>query len=274
SHHQRPARGSSPGAMAREHGALSIVDAVTSLAGIPLEVDAWGVDAIYSGSQKCLSAPPGISPVSFNARALDAIHRRRAKPPSWFLDLRLVMDYWGDGRRSYHHTAPVNAIYALHEALLAVKREGLENAWARHRRMHHALRAGVEAINLAFLVEEEYRLPQLNAIKVPAGIDQAQVRATLLRDHHLEIGAGLGALSGAVWRIGLMGHACSERNVLLCLDALEQALLVQDHRCDRGAAVDAAERSLRESEGSQASQDSQSSNASQTSQTSNPPRAA
>lgn len=216
--------------LARSHGALSIVDAVTSLAGVPLEVDEWGIDAIYSGSQKCLSVPPGISPVSFSARALEAIERRRTKAPSWFLDLSLVMNYWnsgGGGARTYHHTAPVNAIYALHEALLALKREGLENCWARHRQLHLRLRDGLQALGIEYLVDEPYRLPQLNAVLVPQGIDEAQVRRHLLENHNLEIGAGLGPLSGRIWRIGLMGHACNEKNVQLCLTALEEALAAQ-----------------------------------------------
>ena len=229
-------------ALAREHGALTIVDAVTSLAGIPLEVDAWGIDAVYSGTQKCMSAPPGLSPVSFSERALEVVNRRRSKVPSWFLDLSLVMGYWGgEGGRSYHHTAPVNAIYALHQALLEVKREGLENIWARHLQLHHALRCGLEVMGLEYLVAEACRLPQLNAVKVPHGIDEARVRQQLLDDHNLEIGAGLGPLSGKIWRIGLMGYTCSMKNVLLCLNALEEALTTQGYQCERGAAVRAAE---------------------------------
>ncbi|MGR3984582.1 MAG: alanine--glyoxylate aminotransferase family protein [Gammaproteobacteria bacterium] len=214
--------------IARRHGALSIVDAVTSLAGIPLEVDNWGIDAIYSGTQKCLSAPPGLSPVSFNARAVAKLHKRRARVPSWFLDLNLVMGYWsGEGGRSYHHTAPVNAIYALHEALVALANEGLENSWARHRRLHETLRDGLHALGLEFLVAAPHRLPQLNAVRVPDGVDEARLRAQLLAEHNLEIGAGLGPLAGKIWRIGLMGHACREDNVRLCLRAMEDALRAQ-----------------------------------------------
>ena len=228
-------------ALAREHDALSIVDAVTSLAGIELAVDQWGIDAIYSGTQKCLSAPPGLSPISFSSRALNVIANRKSKVPSWFLDLSLVMNYWNDnGGRSYHHTAPVNSIYALHQALLEVQHEGLENRWARHWRIHHALGCGLERLRLEFLVEESSRLPQLNAVRVPHGINEARVRAQLLREHNLEIGSGLGVLSGKIWRIGLMGYACSEDNIFLCLAALEQSLAEQGYECSRGAAVDAA----------------------------------
>ena len=214
--------------IARGHGALNIVDAVTSLGGVPLEVDAWEIDAVYSGTQKCLSAPPGLSPVSFGARALEKISKRRARVQSWFLDVNLVMDYWsGDGGRSYHHTAPVNAIYALHEALRLLADEGLENSWVRHSRLHKKLRDGLQALGLEFLVAEPHRLPQLNAVRVPDGVDEARVRAKLLADYHLEIGAGLGPLAGKIWRIGLMGHACCEENVALCLRALEDALREQ-----------------------------------------------
>lgn len=219
-------------ALAREHDALTIVDAVTSLAGIPLEVDEWGIDAIYSGTQKCLSVPPGLSPISFNERAIDVLNNRRSKVPSWFLDLSLVMNYWSDeGSRSYHHTAPVNAIYALHQGLLEVHSEGLENSWARHQRLHERLRDGLEGLGLEYLVDEAYRLPQLNAIKVPEGIDEARVRAELLAEYDLEIGAGLGPLSGKIWRIGLMGYGCSEENVTLCLGALGDVLGRQGHGC-------------------------------------------
>ncbi len=215
-------------ALAREHGALSIVDAVTSLAGIDLQVHGWGIDAIYSGTQKCLSAPPGLSPISFSARAVETLQQRRSKVPSWFLDLNLVMGYWGDGGgRSYHHTAPVNALYALHQALLDLRGEGLAQSWARHRRLHDDLREGLEALGLEFLVDEAHRLPQLNAVKIPPGIDEAQVRRHLLDEHNLEIGAGLGPLAGKIWRIGLMGHACSEANVQKCLAALGEALEAQ-----------------------------------------------
>ncbi len=227
--------------LAHQHDCLVIVDAVTSLGGIPVLVDEWGIDAIYSGTQKCLSCTPGLSPVSFNERALERIRRRESPVQSWFLDLNLVMAYWGgDGRRAYHHTAPINTLYALHEALVMLREEDLGNAWRRHEQHHQALRAGLEAMGLSFVVDEGHRLPQLNAIAIPDGIDDATVRAQLLADYDLEIGAGLGAMAGKVWRIGLMGHACNGRNVLLCLSALEDVLSGLGARIERGVALDAA----------------------------------
>ena len=212
--------------IARKHDCLTIVDAVTSLGGTPLLVDEWGIDAIYSGTQKCLSCTPGLSPVSFSERAVAAIKARKTRVQSWFLDLNLVMGYWGSGqaKRAYHHTAPINALYGLHEALVMLEEEGLENAWARHARNHQALRAGIEAMGLSFLVDEANRLPQLNAVVIPEGVDEAAVRARLLSEFDLEIGAGLGALAGKVWRIGLMGHASNMKNVMYCLGALESIL--------------------------------------------------
>ncbi|WP_246480027.1 pyridoxal-phosphate-dependent aminotransferase family protein [Motiliproteus sediminis] len=228
-------------ALATRHGALSIVDAVTSLGGIELDVDGWGIDAVYSGTQKCLSCPPGISPVSFSERAVAAVKSRKASVPSWFLDKNLVMGYWGGGvKRAYHHTAPVNALYALHEALVVLQEEGLEQAWARHLRNHEGLRAGLEAMGLSLLVEPEYRLPQLNTVVVPDGVDEAAVRSQLLNRNSIEIGAGLGSLAGKVWRIGQMGHASNPRNILHCLGALESALAAQGFAMDRGVAVAAA----------------------------------
>ncbi len=211
--------------LAHTHGAMVIVDAVTSLAGSPLEVDAWDIDAIYSGSQKCLSCLPGLSPVSFSDRAVDRIKNRTTKVQSWFMDLNLVMGYWNsDGARSYHHTAPVNSLYALHESLLILHEEGLENAWARHNKNHELLKAGLADLGISFLVEEPYRLPQLNSVMIPEGVDEAAVRNRLLNEYNLEIGAGLGALAGKVWRIGLMGHTSREANVKLCLKALKESL--------------------------------------------------
>jgi alanine-glyoxylate transaminase/serine-glyoxylate transaminase/serine-pyruvate transaminase len=211
--------------IAHRQGALALVDAVTSLGGIPVKVDEWGIDAIYSGSQKCLSCPPGLSPVSFSERAVERIKARKTKVASWFLDLTLVMGYWGSGaKRTYHHTAPVNALYGLHEALLMLREEGLENAWARHEEQHRALRAGLEKLGFEYIGRDGARLPQLNAVKVPDGVDEARLRAMLLNDYNLEIGAGLGALAGKIVRIGLMGHACSNRNVLFCLSALGEAI--------------------------------------------------
>lgn len=227
--------------IAQAHQALTIVDAVTSMGGIELEVDAWGIDALYSGTQKCLSCPPGISPVTFSAKAVEAVKARKTPVPSWFLDTNLVMGYWGgSGKRAYHHTAPVNALYALHESLAILLNEGLDNAWARHALHHQALKAGLEAMGLEFLVEEAYRLPQLNSVKIPEGVDDAALRSALLEDYSLEIGAGLGALAGKVWRIGLMGASCNRRNVMLCLDALENTMRAQGVAVKAGAAEAAA----------------------------------
>jgi len=214
--------------LAHEHGCLVIMDAVTSLGGIPVEIDAWGVDAVYSGSQKCLSCTPGLSPVSFSPRAVERIRTRTHPVQSWFLDLNLVMGYWGGGaatpKRAYHHTAPINALYGLHESLVMLAEEGLEASWARHLRMHQALAAGLQGMGLEFIVAEPWRLPQLNAVRVPVGVDEAAVRQRLLHEFDLEIGGGLGSLAGKAWRIGLMGHAARPDNVRLCLEALGVAL--------------------------------------------------
>ncbi|MBO2643084.1 pyridoxal-phosphate-dependent aminotransferase family protein [Shewanella algae] len=212
-------------ALAREHGCLSIVDAVTSLGGVELRVDDWGIDAIYSGSQKCLSCVPGLSPVSFSPAAVAKLKARKSPVQSWFLDQSLVMGYWsGDGKRSYHHTAPVNVLYSLHEALRLLAEEGLENAWQRHRDMHLLLRQGLESMGLEFVVAEQSRLPQLNAVYIPQGVDDGAVRKQLLDNYNLEIGAGLGALAGKAWRIGLMGYGARRENVALCLRALAEVL--------------------------------------------------
>ncbi len=227
--------------IAQDNNALSIVDAVTSLGGVELDVDGWGIDAIYSGTQKCLSCPPGISPVSFSDKAVDVVKNRKTPVPSWFLDTNLVMGYWGGGgKRAYHHTAPVNSLYALHESLVMLEEEGLENAWARHQKHHLALRAGLEAMGIGFLVDEADRLPQLNSVYIPEGVDDAAVRAALLKNYNLEIGAGLGALAGKVWRIGLMGSAATQRNVMLCLDALENTLAGMNAPINTGVAAQAA----------------------------------
>lgn len=231
--------------IAHKHDCLTIVDAVTSLGGTPVLVGEWDIDAIYSGTQKCLSCTPGLSPVSFSERALEKIRNRSHKVQSWFLDLNLVMGYWGGaGKRAYHHTAPINALYGLHEALVILQEEGLENAWARHARHHQALRAGLEAMGIRFIVDEQHRLPQLNAVTIPDGVDDAAVRTTLLKDYSLEIGAGLGAMAGKVWRIGLMGHACNARNVYTCLNALDDVLGRMKAPIERGVAVAAAQHVL------------------------------
>ncbi len=234
--------------VARNNDALSIVDAVTSLGGIELRVDEWGIDAIYSGSQKCLSCTPGISPVSFSQRAVDVITRRKTKVQSWFLDTNLVMGYWGtDTKRAYHHTAPVNALYALHESLVMLQDEGLENAWDRHYNNHLALAAGLKAMGLSFNVDEEYRLPQLNSVSIPEGVDEAVVRSRLLNEFNLEIGAGLGTLAGKVWRIGLMGFSSRRENIMLCLSALESILGDMAANINKGVALSAAQSELNNS---------------------------
>ncbi len=232
-------------ALAYKHGCLTIVDAVTSLGGVALKVDAWGIDAIYSGTQKCLSCTPGLSPVSFSQRAQEKIKNRKTKVQSWFLDLNLVMGYWGGStKRAYHHTAPINALYGLHEGLVMLVEEGLENSWARHQKNHLALRAGLEAMGLQFVVPVAERLPQLNAITIPEGVDDAAVRTALLNDYQLEIGAGLGLMSGKAWRIGLMGYASNPRNVLICLGALDDVLGRMNAPIQRGVAVAAAHKVL------------------------------
>ncbi len=230
--------------LARQHGCLSIVDAVTSLGGTPVLADAWGADAIYSGSQKCLSCVPGLAPVTFGERAVERVKARKQKVPSWFMDLNLVLEYWNapGGKRTYHHTAPVNSLFALHESLVMLKEEGLENAWARHRLHHLALKAGLDVLGLKFLVREDARLPQLNAVHVPAGIDEAAVRKQLLERYDLEIGAGLGPLAGKVWRFGLMGYSARAENVKLCLGALAEVLSGMGCVADKDAALAAAQR--------------------------------
>ena len=227
--------------IAHEHDCLTIVDAVTSLGGSELRVDEWNIDAIYSGTQKCLSCTPGISPVSFSEAAINKIQNRKSKVQSWFMDLNLVMGYWGEGaQRSYHHTAPVNAVYAVHESLVILHEEGLENSWKRHADNHQALKAGIEAMGLGFFVDEAHRLPQLNAVTLPEGIDEVAVRKQLLERYNLEIGGGLGSMAGKIWRIGLMGYASNQQNVLTCLGALDAVLSSMNAKIDSGKAVDAA----------------------------------
>lgn len=228
-------------ALARQYDCLAVVDAVTSLAGIELKVDEWGIDAIYSGTQKCLSCVPGLSPVSFSERAAQIIRQRKTPVQSWFLDLNLVMGYWGgSAKRAYHHTAPVNSLYALHESLVIVQEEGLEQSWQRHAVNHRALVAGIESLGLSFVVDSACRLPQLNLVRFPETVDDAVVRSALLTDYSLEIGSGLGAFAGKVWRIGLMGFASSQANVYLCLSALGNVLRQQGLDVDPAAAVLAA----------------------------------
>ncbi len=226
--------------IAQQYGALTIVDAVTSLAGVPVLVDEWGADAVYSGSQKCLSCTPGLSPITFNERAIAAVKARTQKCQSWFLDLNLLLGYWGETTRTYHHTAPTNSLYALHESLLVLQQEGLEQSWARHRSNHEALKAGLAVLDIHYVVDEVARLPQLNAIHIPTGVDDKAVRAAMLQQHGIEIGAGLGALAGKIWRIGLMGYSSRVENVIACLGALEAVLVSQGYQCQQGRAVAAA----------------------------------
>lgn len=230
--------------LAHKHDCVTIVDTVTSLAGSELRVDDWGADAVYSGTQKCLSCTPGISPVTMSERTVEIIKNRKARVQSWFLDLNLVMGYWGSGKRAYHHTAPINALYALHESLVMLQQEGLENAWQRHMNNHLALRAGFEAMGLEFIVEEKYRLPQLNSVTIPQGVDEAQVRSRLLKEFNLEIGAGLGSLAGKVWRIGLMGYSSRAENIILCLSALEAVLGDSGADINTGVAIAAAQKQM------------------------------
>ena len=211
--------------IAQEHDALSLCDAVTSLGGSQLEVDDWGIDAIYSGTQKCLSCPPGLSPVSFGQRALVKLMSRKTPVRSWFMDFTLITAYWGSGaKRSYHHTAPVNALYGLHESLVLLHEEGLETSWSRHRKHHADLARGLEALGLEYLVPSSERLPQLNAVRLPEGINEEPLRRRLLEEHSLEIGAGLGEFAGKIWRIGLMGQSCSASHVERCLHAIGSVL--------------------------------------------------
>lgn len=232
-------------ALARANGALSVVDCVTSLGGVEVDAEGWGADVIYSGTQKCLSAPPGLSPFAVSRAARQAIAARTAACRTWLFDMGLLMGYWGgEGGRTYHHTAPVNALYGLHEALVILLEEGLAASHARHWRMHEALAAGVEAAGLTFLVAPAHRLPQLNTVRVPDGIDEAAVRARMLAKYSLEIGAGLGPLKGKIWRIGLMGASATPWHVRLVLTALTEALAAQNYPDVCRAALAAADATL------------------------------
>jgi alanine-glyoxylate transaminase / serine-glyoxylate transaminase / serine-pyruvate transaminase len=225
--------------LVHDAGALLLVDAVTSLGGVPVEVDAWEIDAIYSGSQKCLSCPPGLSPVSFSPRAMEVVLGRKSKVQSWYLDVSMLANYWGDNR-VYHHTGPINMTYGLYEALQVIHEEGLDQCIARHALNHRALKAGLTAIGVAYSAAEGHQLPMLNAVRVPKGVDDAAVRGALLQRFGVEIGAGLGAFKGQVWRIGLMGYGARPANVLFFLSALEQLLAEQGHPFDAGASIAAA----------------------------------
>jgi alanine-glyoxylate transaminase/serine-glyoxylate transaminase/serine-pyruvate transaminase len=210
--------------LTHEAGALLLLDVVTSLGGCPVRIDEWAVDAVYGGTQKCLSCPPGLSPVSLSEKAMEAVKGRQDGVQSWYLDVNLLANYWGDGTRVYHHTAPISMNYALHESLRLVLEEGLENRWARHQANHDRLKAGLDEMGLQLTAQEGHRLWQLNAVGVPDGADEAGVRTALLNDHGIEVGAGLGPLQGKVWRVGLMGHSSSEENVDRFLAALKSLL--------------------------------------------------
>jgi alanine-glyoxylate transaminase/serine-glyoxylate transaminase/serine-pyruvate transaminase len=227
------------GKIAHDNGALLLMDCVTSLGGIPVKLDEWAIDAAYSGTQKCLSCPPGLSPVSFSHRASDAIKSRKTKVQSWYLDMSMVERYWGD-ERFYHHTAPITMNYALREALRLVCEEGLEQRWARHMRNHRALKAGLLALGLEYAAQEGHQLPQLNAVRIPTGVEDLPVRKRLLADFGIEIGGGLGDFKGKAWRVGLMGHTSRSENVLAFLAALEQCLVKAGAAVKAGAGVAAA----------------------------------
>ena len=225
--------------IAHEAGALFLVDCVTSLGGINVPVDEMKIDAAYSGTQKCISCPPGLSPVSFSAAAIKALEQRKHPVVSWYLDFSMVRDYWGNERK-YHHTAPINMIYAIREALRIIAEEGLEARFARHRLNHRALVAGIEAMGLSMLVPEKERLPMLNAVRIPDGVNDLKVRKALLNDFTIEIGGGLGQFAGKVWRVGLMGHSCRRKNVFLFLSALEAVLKAEGFKAKPGAIEAAA----------------------------------
>jgi alanine-glyoxylate transaminase/serine-glyoxylate transaminase/serine-pyruvate transaminase len=227
------------GKLCRETDTLLLVDTVTSLGGLPVEVDGWGIDAVYSGTQKCLSCPPGAAPVSFSPRAVEVITRRKTKVQSWYLDMTMVMRYWGE-ERFYHHTAPITMMYALREALRLIHEEGLEPRFSRHLRNHRALKAGLAALGIGYAAAEGHQLPMLNAIKIPTGADDLKTRKALLAEFGIEIGGGLGDFKGKVWRVGLMGYSSRPNNVLLFLAALEQCLMAQGVKIKEGAGVAAA----------------------------------
>ena len=228
------------GKLCHDHGALLVADTVTSLGGLPVEVDAWGVDACYSGTQKCLSCPPGLAPLTLSPRALEAVKARRTKVQSWYLDAGMVADYWAEGKRVYHHTAPISMVYALRESLRLVLEEGLDARFARHLRHSAALMAGLAALGCEPQAQAGHRLPSLNCVKAPVGVDEAAVRKSLLADHSIEIGGGLGPLAGKVWRIGLMGESSRQENVLAVLAAIEQAMAKQGKAPRSGVSLAAA----------------------------------
>ncbi|MEX2114481.1 MAG: alanine--glyoxylate aminotransferase family protein [Pirellulales bacterium] len=225
--------------LVHDAGAMLLVDAVTSLGGVPVEVDRWGIDAIYSGTQKCLSCPPGLAPISFNQRAMDVILSRKTKVQSWYLDVTMLAKYWGQ-ERVYHHTAPINMTYGLYEALRLIHEEGLESCFARHMRNHLALKAGLAALGMEYTAQAGHQLPMLNAVRIPEGVDDGAIRGALLHRFGIEIGGGLGDFKGKVWRIGLMGYGSRANNVFVLLGALEQLLAEQKHKFEHGASIAAA----------------------------------
>ncbi|GIX07267.1 MAG: alanine--glyoxylate aminotransferase [Candidatus Poribacteria bacterium] len=228
------------GRLAREYEALYLVDTVTSIAGAPINVDAVGIDVCYAGTQKCLSCPPGLAPITFSDRAVQVIQNRKTKVQSWYLDMTMISRYWGS-ERVYHHTAPVSMIYGLREALRIVHEEGLEARFRRHRYHAAALAAGLEALGVSLAAQEGYRAPMLTLARIPEGVEDRAIRSRLLNEFQLEIGSGLGVFAGKMWRIGLMGESCRRSSVLICLDALEACLRDAGHAVAPGAGVAAAE---------------------------------
>lgn len=229
------------GKLCKENNMFFLVDAVTSLGGIPLKVDDWGIDACYSGTQKCLSCPPGLSPVTFSPKAVEKIMNRKTEVESWYLDLSMIQKYWTESDRAYHHTAPINAVYGLREALIILHEEGLESLHKRHKFHSDALLAGLKAIGINSYVKDNIRLPELNSVTIPDGVNEAEVRSILLNKYNLEIGAGLGPLAGKIWRIGLMGQSSCERNVIYLLSSIEQILFGMGKLNSCGNAVKAAQ---------------------------------
>ena len=228
------------GELCRRDDRLFLVDCVTSLGGERFEADEWNIDVAYSGTQKCLSCPPGLAPVTFSERAVDKLKSRQTKVVSWYLDLSMIEKYWTDGERAYHHTAPISMNYALHEALCLVHEEGLEARWERHRHNSAALVAGLEALGFSLFAQQGHRLPMLNAVWIPEGVDDAGFRKALLEDYDIEIGGGLGEVAGKIWRIGLMGETSSRENIMTFLGALEALLKESGCLETPGAGLEAA----------------------------------
>ena len=229
--------------LTKQYDALFLVDTVTSLAGHDVAIDKWGIDICYSGTQKCISVPPGLAPFTANEKAIALLKARKKKVDSWYLDLSMLSDYWATGRL-YHHTAPINMVYALHEALNVIFEEGLEARLARHSRLGKALHAGIRAMGLELHAQEGHRLNVLTSVRIPDGVNDAKIRGALLNDFNLEIGGGLGQLKGKIWRIGLMGYSCSEANIFLLLHALEKLLAKEGFKTEPGAGVAAADKEL------------------------------